>query len=89
MRAVPAVVRSGVDPNILEYVDKLTLAAISYAQNLNLGIPDNIREAAEAHVVIGVESPARPTHRPPHLQRPFRGFTGRPNQSVALFGAQQ
>jgi len=41
MRAVPAVVRSGVDPNILEYVDKLTLAAISYAQNLNLGIPDN------------------------------------------------
>jgi glycolate oxidase len=56
MRAVPAVVRSGVDPNILEYVDKLTLAAISYAQNLNLGIPDNIREAAEAHLVIGVES---------------------------------
>ena len=56
MRAVPAVVRSGVDPNILEYVDKLTLAAISYAQNLNLGIPDNIREAAEAHLVIGVEN---------------------------------
>jgi FAD/FMN-containing dehydrogenase len=49
-------VRSGVDPNILEYVDKLTLAAISYAQNLNLGIPDNIREAAEAHLVIGVEN---------------------------------
>lgn len=56
MRAVPAVVRSGVDPNILEYVDKLTLAAISYAQNLNLGIPDNIREGAEAHLVIGVEN---------------------------------
>ncbi|MGC1155627.1 FAD-binding oxidoreductase [Mycobacterium sp.] len=56
MRAVPAVVRSGVDPNILEYVDKLTLAAISYAQNLNLGIPDTIREAAEAHLVIGVEN---------------------------------
>ncbi|NKE30993.1 FAD-binding protein, partial [Mycobacterium tuberculosis] len=40
MRAVPAVVRSGVDPVILEYIDKLTLAAISYSQNLNLGIPD-------------------------------------------------
>jgi glycolate oxidase len=50
MRAVPAVVRSGVDPDILEYVDKLTLSAISYAQNLNLGIPDNIRETAEAHL---------------------------------------
>lgn len=56
MRAVPAVVRSGVDPNICEYVDKLTLAAISYSQNLNLGIPDDIRETAEAHLVIGVEN---------------------------------
>ena len=56
MRAVPAVVRSGADPNILEYVDKLTLAAITYSQNLNLGIPDSVRDAAEAHLVIGVEN---------------------------------
>ncbi|MEB3020823.1 FAD-binding oxidoreductase [[Mycobacterium] crassicus] len=56
MRAVPAVVRSGVDPVILEYVDKLTLAAISYSQNLNLGIPDAIRDTAEAHLVIGLEN---------------------------------
>ncbi len=55
MRAVPAVVRSGVDPNILEYIDKLTLAALSYSQNLNLGVPDGIRDAAEAYLVIGVE----------------------------------
>lgn len=56
MRAVPTVVRSGVDPVILEYVDKLTLAAISYSQNLNLGIPDNVRDTAEAHLVIGLEN---------------------------------
>jgi glycolate oxidase len=56
MRAVPAVLRSGVDPNILEYIDKLTLAAISYSQNLRLGIPDHIRDTAEAHLVIGVEN---------------------------------
>lgn len=56
MRAVPAVLRSGADPVILEYVDKLTLAAISYSQNLNLGIPDAIRETAEAHLVIGLEN---------------------------------
>lgn len=56
MRAVPTVVRSGVDPVILEYVDKLTLAAISYSQNLNLGIPDAVRDTAEAHLVIGVEN---------------------------------
>lgn len=55
MRAVPAVVRSGVDPNILEYIDKLTLAALTYSQNLSLGIPDGVREAAEAYLVIGVE----------------------------------
>lgn len=56
MAAVPAVVRSGVDPVILEYVDSLTLAAISYTQNLNLGIADDIRDAAQAHLVIGVEN---------------------------------
>ncbi|KLO28507.1 FAD-binding protein [Mycolicibacter heraklionensis] len=56
LRAVPAAVRSGVDPVILEYVDKLTLAAISYSQNLNLGIPDAVRETAEAYLVVGVEN---------------------------------
>jgi glycolate oxidase len=56
MRAVPAVLRSGADPNILEYVDKLTLAAISYAADLNLAIPDSVRDTAEAHLVIGVEN---------------------------------
>ncbi|ORV47061.1 FAD-binding protein [Mycolicibacter engbaekii] len=55
MRAVPAVVRSGVNPVILEYVDKLTLAAISYSQKLNLGIPDSVRDSAEAYLVVGVE----------------------------------
>ncbi|WP_046321677.1 FAD-binding oxidoreductase [Mycobacterium sp. UM_Kg1] len=55
MRAVPAVVRSGVNPVILEYVDKLTLAAISYSQKLNLGIPDSVRDSAEAYLVVGGE----------------------------------
>lgn len=56
LRAVPAVLRSGVDPNILEYIDKLTLAAISYSQQLNLGVPDAIRDTAEAYLVVGVEN---------------------------------
>jgi glycolate oxidase len=55
LSAVPAVVRSGVDPDILEYIDNLTLAALSYSQNLNLGIPDSIRDTAQAYLVIGVE----------------------------------
>ncbi|MBS9533560.1 FAD-binding protein [Mycobacterium sp. M1] len=56
LQAVPAVVRSGADPDILEYVDNLTLAAISYTQNLSLGIPDGIRDTAQAYLVIGVEN---------------------------------
>lgn len=56
LRAVPAVVRSGVDPVILEYIDKFTLVAISFAQKLNLGVPDHVRDSAEAYLVIGVES---------------------------------
>ena len=59
MRAVPAVVRSGVDPVILEYIDKFTLAAISYAQNLNLGVPQAVLETAQAYLVVGVENRER------------------------------
>ena len=55
MAAVPAVIRSGADPSILEYIDALTLAAISYTQDLNLGIPDHIRDTAQAHLVIALE----------------------------------
>lgn len=56
LQAVPAVIRSGVDPHITEYIDKLTLAAISYSQQLNLGVPDAVRDTAEAYLVIGVEN---------------------------------
>ncbi|MDG3014530.1 FAD-binding oxidoreductase [Speluncibacter jeojiensis] len=56
MRAVPAVVRSGVDPNILEYIDALTLAALTYSEGLSLGIDETIRERAQAYLVVGVES---------------------------------
>lgn len=59
LHAVPAVVRSGVNPNIAEYIDTLTLAAISYSQQLNLGIPDQVRDAAQAYLVIGVENRTR------------------------------
>lgn len=55
LRAVPAVVRSGVDPNILEYIDNLTLAALTYSQDLSLGVPDAVRDTAQAYLVIGVE----------------------------------
>ncbi|MFM9378853.1 FAD-binding oxidoreductase [Gordonia sp. VNK21] len=57
--AVPAVLRTGVDPDLLEYIDAFTLAAISAAQNLDLGVPEDVRQAAQAYLVVGLESRER------------------------------
>ena len=53
--AVPKVVASGVGPLILEYIDMLTLAAMSSQLGLELGIPDDVRERAFAYLVVGLE----------------------------------
>jgi glycolate oxidase len=54
--AVPEIVRSGVGPLILEYIDMLTMAAATAYVGLDLGIPDEVREAALAYLVVGLES---------------------------------
>jgi glycolate oxidase len=53
--AVPAVVRSGVDPLMLEYIDMLTMASATAYVGLDLGIPDDVREAALAYLVVALE----------------------------------
>jgi glycolate oxidase len=53
--AVPKVVASGVGPLILEYIDMLTLAAMSSQLGLELGIPDDVKERAFAYLVVGLE----------------------------------
>lgn len=53
---VPEVVRSGVGPMILEYIDLLTMAAGTAHVGLELGIPAEIRDAALAYLVVVVES---------------------------------
>ncbi len=55
---VPEVVRSGVGPMILEYIDLLTMAAGSAYVGLELGIPDAIKDAALAYLVVVVENRA-------------------------------
>lgn len=52
---VPEVVRSGVGPMILEYIDLLTMSAATAYVGLDLGIPDDIRETALAYLVVVVE----------------------------------
>jgi glycolate oxidase len=54
--AVPKVIASGVAPSILEYIDALTMAAITYTAKLSLGIPDAIRDKAQAYLVVQLEN---------------------------------
>ncbi|WP_020670590.1 FAD-binding oxidoreductase [Amycolatopsis nigrescens] len=56
MNAVPKILSSGLAPHILEYIDTLTLAAIAYNEKLALGIPDSVRDSAQAYLVVALEN---------------------------------
>ncbi len=56
MEAVPKVLAAGLVPYILEYIDNMTMAAIVYTQNLELGVPDNVRDSCQAYLVVGLEN---------------------------------
>jgi glycolate oxidase len=53
--AVPTIIGSGLRPLVLEYVDMLTMAAITERENLDLGVPAAIRERALAYLVVMLE----------------------------------
>jgi glycolate oxidase len=53
---VPRIVDSGIGPRVLEYIDLLTMSAMTGASNLELGIPDEVRDAALAYLVVVLES---------------------------------
>ncbi|MEZ5180966.1 MAG: FAD-linked oxidase C-terminal domain-containing protein [Acidimicrobiales bacterium] len=54
--AVPRIVGSGLMPTILEYIDFITMGAITAAQNLELGVPQEIKDAAMAYLVVVLEN---------------------------------
>jgi glycolate oxidase len=54
--AVPRIVQSGAAPMILEYIDMMTMAAITAARGLELGIGSAVKEAALAYLVVVLES---------------------------------
>ncbi|OBG98456.1 FAD-binding protein [Mycobacterium sp. E3251] len=56
MAAVPKVVGSGLAPYILEYIDNMTMAALVHTQNLELGIPDSVRDSCDAYLVVALEN---------------------------------
>jgi glycolate oxidase len=53
--AVPILVNSGVGPVILEYIDLLSMAGITAANDLDLGIPQGIKDEALAYLVVVLE----------------------------------
>jgi glycolate oxidase len=54
--AVPKVVGSGIGALILEYIDALTMGAITYTADLQLGVPEEIKEKAQAYLVVMLEN---------------------------------
>jgi glycolate oxidase len=55
-RAVPRIVSSGIGPLILEYIDTLTMSAITAHVGLDLGIPEDTQTSSSAYLVVMMES---------------------------------
>jgi glycolate oxidase len=54
-QAVPQIIATGIGPLICEYVDMLTMAAITAREDIDLGIPAAVRESALAYLVVTLE----------------------------------
>jgi glycolate oxidase len=54
--AVPKLVASGVAPLILEYIDALSMAATTANVGIDLAMPEPVKEAALAYLVVVLES---------------------------------
>ncbi|MEJ7584595.1 MAG: FAD-binding oxidoreductase, partial [Acidimicrobiales bacterium] len=54
-RAVPSIVASGVGPLMVEYIDLVSMAGMTSAAGLDLGIPEEIKAQALAYLVVVLE----------------------------------
>ena len=55
-RIVPTIVGSGLEPSMLEYLDVLTMSAITRAADLELGVLPSIAEMSAAYLIIVLET---------------------------------
>ncbi|MCU1354234.1 MAG: FAD/FMN-dependent dehydrogenase [Acidimicrobiales bacterium] len=53
--AVPRIVASGIGPLMVEYIDLMSMAGITAAAGLDLGVPEEIRNTALAYLVVVLE----------------------------------
>jgi glycolate oxidase len=56
---VPRIVASGVQPMILEYIDRPTMKGLLRMNDLSLGIPDDIAARTDAYLVVVLEGRTR------------------------------
>ena len=54
--SIPVIVGSGIMPTILEYIDFMTMAAMTRSANLELGVPEEIRDKTLAYLVVVLEN---------------------------------
>lgn len=54
--SIPSIVGSGLMPTILEYIDFMTMAAMTRSANLELGVPEEIRDKTLAYLVVVLEN---------------------------------
>jgi glycolate oxidase len=52
---VPRIVASGVQPMILEYIDRGTMKGLLTMNDLTLGVPDDVVERTEAYLIVVLE----------------------------------
>jgi glycolate oxidase len=54
--AIPPIVGSGLMPTILEYIDFITMSAMTRSANLELGVPQDVRDKTLAYLVVVLEN---------------------------------
>jgi glycolate oxidase len=54
--SIPRIVGSGLHPTILEYIDFITMSAITTNAGIDLGIPDAVKGAAMAYLLVVLEN---------------------------------
>jgi glycolate oxidase len=53
---VPRIIGSGLMPTILEYIDFMTMSAITASAGLELGVPQDVKDQALAYLVVVLEN---------------------------------
>ncbi len=54
-RAIPALLVTGVAPLMVEYIDRMTMMAITVMSNLELGIPQAVQDETQAYLLVALE----------------------------------